>query len=129
LDTSQLKRIPLFADTPDDDLRVVSTFAEAKEVPEGTVIMKEGGFANELMALEEGTAEVLREGKKVGELKQGDIFGEAGLLEKTERNASVVATSTCRLIVIKQWEMHRMKSKLPHLVEEIQKTLAERRGG
>jgi CRP-like cAMP-binding protein len=129
LDTSQLKRIPLFADTPDDDLRVVSTFAEAKEVPEGTVIMKEGGFANELMALEEGTAEVLRDGQKVGELKAGDIFGEAGLLEKTERNASVVATSTCRLIVIKQWEMHRMKSKLPHLVDEIRKTLEQRRGG
>jgi CRP-like cAMP-binding protein len=91
--------------------------------------MKEGGFANELMALEEGTAEVLRDGQKVGELKAGDIFGEAGLLEKTERNASVVATSTCRLIVIKQWEMHRMKSKLPHLVDEIRKTLEQRRGG
>jgi CRP-like cAMP-binding protein len=79
------------------------------------------------MALEEGTAEVQRDGQKVGDLKTGDIFGEAGLLEKTERNASVVATSTCKLIVIKQWEMYRMKEKLPHLVEQIQRTLEERR--
>lgn len=127
METKQLKRIPLFADTPDEDLRLVSTFAESKEVSEGTEILKEGAFSNELIALEEGTAEVLRDGERVAELKQGDIFGEAGLLEKTQRNASVVATSKCKLIIIKQWEMHRMKSKLPHLAEKIQKTLEARR--
>ena len=127
METSQLKRIPLFADTPDEDLKIVSTFAESKEVSEGTEIIKEGAFSNELIALEEGTAEVLQDGQRVAELKQGDFFGEAGLLEKTQRNASVVATSTCKLIIIKQWEMHRMKDKLPHLVEEIQKTLEARR--
>jgi CRP-like cAMP-binding protein len=126
METTQLKRIPLFADVPDEDLRFVATFAEAKEVSEGTTIIKEGGFSNEFMAIEEGEVEVLKDGEPVAKLGKGEIFGEAGLLENTRRNASVVATKPTKLIVIKQWEMARMRKKLPHLVDQIAQLLEER---
>ena len=85
MDATQLKRIPIFEDVPDEDLRVITTFASTDEVGEGTVIVREGDFANHFMAIEEGTAEVRKGDEKVGELGPGDIFGEMGLLEKEKR--------------------------------------------
>jgi CRP-like cAMP-binding protein len=127
MDATQLKRIPLFQDVPDEDLRVVTTFATAEEVPEGKVIVKEGDFANQFMAIEEGTAEVTKNGEKVGELTAGDIFGEIGLLEKERRSATVTATSRVKLIRIERWELQRLKSKLPHIYKRIEELAAGRR--
>lgn len=129
MDVVQLKRIPLFQSASDEDLKIVATFAKDKEVPEGTVLMKEGGFSNELMAIEEGEAEVLKDGEKVADLGPGDFFGEAGLLEKTPRNASVVAKTRVKVIMIERWEIPRMKKKSPQIVEELRKTLEERGAG
>jgi CRP-like cAMP-binding protein len=127
MDATQLKRIPLFQDVPDEDLRVVTTFATSEEVPEDKVIVKEGDFANQFMAIEEGTAEVTKNGEKVGELTAGDIFGEIGLLEKEKRSATVTATSRVKLIRIERWELQRLKSKLPHIYKRIEELAAGRR--
>jgi CRP-like cAMP-binding protein len=127
MDATQLKRIPLFQDVPDDDLRVVTTFATSDEVPDGTVILKEGDFANQFMAIEEGTAEVTRNGEKIGELGAGDVFGEMGLLEKERRSATVKATSRVKLIKIERWELQRMKKRLPDVFGRIQQLAEERK--
>jgi CRP-like cAMP-binding protein len=113
---------------PDEELRVVTTFATSEEVPEGAVIVKEGDFANHFMAIEEGTAKVTKDGQEVGELKTGDIFGEMGLLEKEKRSATIVATSRVRLIKIERWELQRMKKMLPDVYAKIEKLAAERQG-
>jgi CRP/FNR family cyclic AMP-dependent transcriptional regulator len=129
MDASQLKRIPIFADVPDEDLSVVTTFATSEEVPEGKVIVKEGEYANTFMAIEEGTAKVTRDGEHVGDLGPGDIFGEVGLIEKEKRTATVEATSRVRLIKIENWELQRMKKKLPRVYEQIAALAGERGGG
>ena len=127
MDATQLKRIPLFQDVPDEDLRVVTTFATSEEVPEGKVIVKEGDFANQFMAIEEGTAKVTRDGQTIGELGPGDIFGEMGLLEKEKRSATIEATSRVKLIKIERWELQRLKKTLPQVYERIEQLARERR--
>ena len=126
MDATQLKRIPIFADVPDEDLTVITTFATSDEVPEGAVIVKEGDYANAFMAIEEGTARVTRGGEHVGDLGPGDIFGEVGVLEKERRAATVEATSRVRLIKIEHWELQRMKKKLPEAYEKIAQLAEER---
>jgi CRP/FNR family cyclic AMP-dependent transcriptional regulator len=126
MDATQLKRIPVFADVPEEDLTVITTFATSDEVPEGAVIVKEGDYANAFMAIEEGTAKVTRGGEHVGDLGPGDIFGEVGVLEKERRTATVEATSRVRLIKIEHWELQRMKKKLPEAYEKIAKLAEER---
>jgi CRP/FNR family transcriptional regulator, cyclic AMP receptor protein len=128
MDATQLKRIPIFQDVPDEDLRVVTTFATSEEVPEGTVVVKEGDFANQFMAIEEGTAKVTRDGEEIGTLGPGDIFGEMGLLEKEKRGATIEATSRLRLIKIEHWELQRMKKMLPEVYARIERLAAERGG-
>jgi CRP/FNR family cyclic AMP-dependent transcriptional regulator len=129
MDATQLKRIPIFQDVPDEDLTVITTFATAEEVPEGAVIVKEGDYANAFMAIEDGTAKVTRDGDHVGDLGPGDIFGEIGLIERERRTATVEATSRVKLIKIEHWELQRMKKKLPDVYTKIAQLATERGAG
>jgi CRP-like cAMP-binding protein len=128
LDESLLKKIPLFAEVPDEDLRKVATFATTEEFTEGETVVKEGGFSNHFYAIQEGTVKVEKAGEPLAELGPGDVFGEQGLLEGQERSASVVATSPLRVIKIEHWELSRMRKAMPQVVEELQRKVSERQG-
>jgi len=126
LDAKQLKRIPLFADASDEELAKVATFAQTKEVPQGEVVVEEGGFSRELLAIEEGTAEVSREGEKLADLGPGDIFGEAGMLDDEMRSATVTATSRLKLISMGHFEVKRLKKDAPDVYARIEELVEER---
>jgi CRP/FNR family cyclic AMP-dependent transcriptional regulator len=129
VDVSQLKNIPLFQEVQEEALKQVATFATPEVFPEGKVVIKEGGFANDFYAIEEGTAKVERDGQHIADLGPGDVFGEQGLLEKQERSATVTATSTLRVIKIEHWELSRMRKSMPDVVEQLRTTVEQRRGG
>ena len=127
MDASQLKRIPLFADADEDELRQVAAFAESKEAPEGEVVLQEGGFSRELLAIEDGTAEVTRDGEHVADLGPGDIFGEAGMLDDEMRSATVTATSTLKMISMGHFEVQRLKKDAPDVYSRIEDLVEERK--
>jgi CRP/FNR family cyclic AMP-dependent transcriptional regulator len=126
VDVSELKNIPLFADVPDDALLKVATFASLESAVEGKVIIREGGQANAFYAIEEGSVKVERDGEHVADLGPGDVFGEQALLEKSERSATVTATSPVRLIKIDHWEIPRMRKAMPEVLQELQRKVEER---
>ena len=128
MDAIQLKRIPLFADASDEDLKQVAAFAQSKEVPEGEVVVSEGGFSRELLAIEDGTAEVTREGDHIADLGPGDVFGEAGMLDDEMRSATVTATSRLKLISLGHFEVQRLKKDAPEIYARIEKLVEERSG-
>ena len=127
MDVSQLKSIPLFRDVPDDALRKVATFAELESHPEGAAVVKEGGYANDFYAIEDGTAKVERDGQQLAELGPGDVFGEQALLEGEQRSASVIATSPLRVIKIAHWELDKMKRDMPDVVAELNRRIDARK--
>jgi CRP/FNR family cyclic AMP-dependent transcriptional regulator len=128
LDATQLKRIPLFADASDEDLAKVAAFAESKEIPEGEVVVQEGGFSRELLAIEEGSAEVTREGEHIADLGPGDVFGEAGMLDDSMRSASVTSTSRMKVISLGHFEVQRLKKDAPRVYSRIEELVEERKG-
>ena len=128
MDVSQLQKIPLFADVPEEALRKIAPFATSEQWPEGKEIISEGGSSNHFYAIESGSAKVVRAGEEIGELSEGDVFGEQGLLEKSERSASVVASSDISVIKIEHWELSRMKKSMPEAVEQLERKVAERTG-
>lgn len=128
MDTTQLKRIPIFADASDEDLKQVAAFADSKEVDEGTEVVSEGGFSRALLAIEDGTAEVTRDGEHIADLGPGELFGEAGMLDDDMRSATVVATSRMKLISMGHFEVKRLKKDAPGVYASIETLVAERRG-
>jgi CRP/FNR family cyclic AMP-dependent transcriptional regulator len=127
LDATQLKRIPLFADASDEELKQVAAFAQSREVPEGEVVVEEGGFSRELLAIEEGSAEVTREGEHIADLGPGDVFGEAGMLDDELRSATVTATSRLKLISMGHFEVKRLKKDAPEIYARIEQLVEERK--
>ena len=126
MDATQLKRIPLFADAADDELRRVALFAHSREVPEGEVVIEEGGYSRELLAIEDGTAEVSRGGEHIADLGPGDIFGEAGMLDDQMRSATVTAKTRLRLISMGHFEVKRLKKDAPNVYARIEQLVEER---
>ena len=126
MEVSQLKRVDLFADVPDESLAKIAPFTKVDEFAEGKVVIKEGGFSNDFYVIEEGSAKVERDGEHLADLGPGDVFGEQGLLEKQQRSASVIATDTLRVIKIEHWELSRMRKSMPEVVEQLQRQVEER---
>ncbi|MDP9188161.1 MAG: cyclic nucleotide-binding domain-containing protein [Actinomycetota bacterium] len=126
MDTTQLKRIPLFSEASDEELKRVAAFATSREVDEGTEVISEGGFSRELLAIEDGTAEVTRGGQHVADLAPGDIVGEAGMLDDEMRSATVTARSRLKLISLGHFEVKRLKKDAPGIYEAIERLVNER---
>ena len=126
MDVSQLKRVPLFADVPDESLGKIAPFTKVDEFAPGKAVVKEGGYSNDFYVIEEGTAKVERDGEHVADLGPGDVFGEQGLLEKQQRSATVTATDTLRVIKIEHWELSRMRKSMPEVVKQLQEQVQAR---
>jgi CRP/FNR family cyclic AMP-dependent transcriptional regulator len=127
LDATRLKSIPLFEEVGDEELAQIAPFAQEVSVEAGKVLVREGDFSYEFMAIEEGTAEVSRGGEHVADLGPGDFFGEVGLLEKTLRNATVTAKSPMRLVTLTGWDLRRVERTAPQAIERVRAVLEERR--
>ena len=119
MDPDNLRAVPLFAEMAQHDLKVIAAFASEDSVPSGTTLMREGDYSNELLAIETGTADVVQGERTVAHLGPGDIVGEAGVLSKDMRNASVVATSPMRLFRLTTWEVKRLPTETRERLAEL----------
>jgi CRP-like cAMP-binding protein len=115
MDEHRLKAVPLFASLGRRDLRRVAHVADEVEVPEGKELLHQGAFAYEFMVIEDGRAEVTRDGEHVADLGPGDFLGEIAALESGRRNASVVARSPMSLIVMTAYDLRQLAASMPEL--------------
>ncbi len=125
MDENRLTAIPIFSHLSPEEAHRLAAFATESSAPEGQTLMREGDYSVELIAIEEGTADVIQGGSKIASLKAGDLIGEMGLLEHRRRSASVIASSPMRLIKLTHWEIRRMSQDT---VDRIKAEIAERRG-
>ena len=125
MDTDHLKTIPLFSSLSDKALNTVSVFATETSVSTGKRLVHEGDYSYDLIVIESGTADVIKDGKIIGSLGPGDVFGEMGMLSGGRRMADVVATSSMRLITLSKSDLRRISTEvndqLQALVEQRQK--------
>jgi len=119
MDQNRLKAIPLFSHLSDEEAHRLSAFATETSLADGQILMKQGDYSTELIAIEEGSADVLRDGEKIASLGAGDLIGEMGLLTREPRNADVIATSPMRVIKLTHWEIRRMSADTISRIEEI----------
>jgi CRP/FNR family transcriptional regulator, cyclic AMP receptor protein len=127
LEPDRLKSIPLFQTVSEEELSQIAPFADEVQVEGGTQLVREGDFSYEFFAIEQGEAEVTRDGGHVADLGPGDFFGEIGLLEKDLRTASVTAKSDMRLITLTGWDIKRMEKSMPQAVDRVREVLETRR--
>jgi CRP/FNR family transcriptional regulator, cyclic AMP receptor protein len=126
VDAARLKSIPLFAQLSERERADVARFADEVSVPAGKTLAEQGEFAYEFFVIEQGTAEVTKDGRVLAQLGPEDFFGEIGLVESERRTATVVAKSPMELIVIFGPNFRRLERELPELATQIRTAIRER---
>ena len=121
-----IKGVPLFKSAKRSELEQIASIADEIDLPEGKVLIKEGGTGREFFVLIEGTADVERGGKKVASIGAGDFFGEIALIAKTPRNATITTTSPVRALVITDRAFRQLLDHSPRIAVGVLTALAER---
>ena len=127
MQAQKLGKIGLFSSLGKRDLQQLAGWTDELVVPEGDDLVTEGRLAHEFFVIEDGTAEVRRNGARVADLGPGDFFGEMGLLDEAQRRtASVVATSEMRLVVMFEREFRQMEREMPVVADRVRSAIRER---
>jgi len=97
-----LRDFSLFRSFSQVELWETLRLATWKGVPQGTVIIAEGGSCDALYLLLHGRVEVTRAGARLATLAPGDLFGEILYFDEvTERNTTVRSMEDVLLLEIK----------------------------
>ena len=126
MDEHRLKNVSLFSALGKDELRRIAQISDEVDIREGTELLHQGGFAHEFMVIEEGRANVIRDGDRVAELGPGDFFGEIAALNRGQRNAAVVAATPMTLIVMTDRDLRNIAREMP-AVDRCLRAVAEAR--
>jgi CRP-like cAMP-binding protein len=95
-------------------------------VGEGTELARQGEWAYEFFVIEDGSAEVLRDGERIAELGPGDFLGEMGIVGNVVRNATVRTTAPTRVIVMTAQAFRSMRRANPDVAQRIADAVEER---
>jgi CRP-like cAMP-binding protein len=126
MDEARLREIPLFAGLGKKERREVARQGDEVEVEAGRHLVREGEFAYEFFAIEDGAAEVRRGEQLLAELGPGDFFGEMGLIGNVTRNASVITTTPVRVMVLTGSAFRHIERELPAVSKQIRRAIEER---
>lgn len=127
MDAGRLKKIPKFADLSEDDLEKIARLAAEVSVPADKELVHQGDYSYDVLAIEEGTAKVERDGELIAELGPGDVVGEMGVLERSQRSATVTSTSPMLLVTLTSWDIRKLKRSAPDAVEHLRQVISERK--
>src|SRR5438270_11363419 len=112
MDPDRLKTLPLFSSLSNKALNTVSVFASETSVSAGKRLVHEGDYSYDLIVIESGTADVIKNGEVVGALGPGDGFGGRGRPSEGGRTADVGATLPPRLITPSHWCPRRIAAEI-----------------
>jgi CRP-like cAMP-binding protein len=124
---ADVKSTPLFSTATKRQQERIAGLADEVEVPAGTRLTVQGGYAREFFVIADGRATVTKDGASVALLGPGQFFGELGLLEGPGRNATVVATTPMRLFVVGAREFGALLHTAPSVAKQISEAVGDRR--
>jgi CRP-like cAMP-binding protein len=122
-----LRRVPFIAGCSSRELERLDRLGTLVDVRAGKILTREGEVGRECFVVLDGTAVVHREGRPIGEIGPGSIVGELALLDNTLRNATVVATTAMRVLVLDVREFDQLLAAAPSIETAMGHIAAARR--
>jgi CRP/FNR family cyclic AMP-dependent transcriptional regulator len=126
MDEARVESLPLFGSLSKRERREVAHIADEVDLPEGFHLVNQCAFAHEFFVIEQGRAEVVRDGEHVAELGPGDFMGEMGLMNHEKRNASVIARTPMTVMVMSSQDFRSMEAFAPEVTQRIQAEVERR---
>ncbi len=126
MEVERLRALPLFGELDHHDLSVVATWVREIQLDPGEPLVEQGGLPRDLVVIERGTVEVLRDGARLATLGPGDVVGEMGLIKQRRAMATVRAIEPVRAIALAPERLEEMSQQMPELTDRLRSMAAER---
>ena len=126
-----LAKAPIFSGLKRAALKSLGRASKIRRFAPGELLVKEGDEAVAFYVLCSGQAEVVKglgQAKHLvlGNLKEGDFFGEMALFDGFPRSASVRAVSECECLVLGRWDLVGLIRTNPEVAPAIFPVLSRR---
>ena len=124
-----LASVPVFSNYTKSELQEIGKVADEIVLPAGKVLARQGEVGVDLLILLDGTASVTRDGQHVATVTSGDVVGELAVISDRPRNATVVAETELRVLVLTRGGLDQLLDDIPglakHLLYEVTARLVE----
>lgn len=127
-----LKRVELFKQMTDNELRKLAERLKYAPFAKGNIISKQGAIANWLYIIINGEAEVFIEAangekRSLNVLSKGNFFGEMGMMTGAPRVATVVAKTDVECYRLDKEAFEEILLARPGIADEVSDILVARR--
>jgi len=126
-----LRKVPFFADIPEDDFTALAGHMRSLSIPAQELIIRQGQRGDRLFLIARGVVRVSRtennQSKDLASLMAGDFFGEMALLHAEPRTASVQAITPCTLYSLKRTDVELAMQAWPSIRIALEKADRARR--
>lgn len=121
-----LRRVEMFQGLSKRNLVRIDQLSSIKKAHKGEIVVVEGDTGSDMMIVLDGRASVTRGRRKLGELGNGEVFGEMALLDDQTRSATVTALEPMRMFAISGPAFRKLLPKVPALTDAVLSTLSSR---
>lgn len=109
------------------DRRALIGRFQPREVAPSTAIIREGEHSDGLYVILSGAVDVVREGRVLAHLRDGEIFGEMSLLDKAPAGATVSATRRTSLLKLPRKDFDELIMSHPQILALVSELTDDRR--
>jgi CRP/FNR family cyclic AMP-dependent transcriptional regulator len=124
--TELLRRVPLFADFDENDLKRLARSFKERTFDAGSAVAGEGKTGAGFFVIESGEASVSVRGQEHGRLGPGDYFGEIALIDDGARSATITADSDLHCYGLTSWEFRPLVESNASIAWKLLETMAQR---
>jgi CRP/FNR family cyclic AMP-dependent transcriptional regulator len=122
----KLADIPFFAGWSSSELAHIDRVAEWVDYQPLEHLIKQGTAGYEFLVILSGEVDVIVDGQVVASLGAGDHVGEMALLDGKPRNASVVAKTQVRALLVQSQQFRALVDTVPSLDRKLLVSLTQR---
>jgi len=124
--TELLKRVPLFSDLNDRELKQVGQSMKERTFDAGQTVTQEGKGGIGFFVIADGTAKVSIGGREVRTFGPGDYFGEIGLVADMDRTATITAETELRCYGMTSWDFRPLVESNASIAWKMLQIMAQR---
>ncbi len=121
-----LRKAPLFAALPPQDLQPIAEVAEEHVFAEGDLIAAEGEPGETTYVIVDGDVDVIADGRTLAVRGSGDVIGEMSVISSRPRVASLRAKSDVRVLEIHKPAFEAILRERPETALTLMRVLCER---
>jgi CRP-like cAMP-binding protein len=121
-----LSHSKVFKNTPSELLMQIVNGGHLFELPPNQTILKQNDLSDSVWVVIEGECRAVTDNTVKGDLKDGDVFGEIGVIWNTRRTATIFTTKLSILLRIEAIHMYQIMSSNLNLAVSLQNLGAER---